>query len=268
MSQHQSSCPFHALTAPSTQGLSPPLRALVLGFGLLAYAAFLAVILYAIGFVGNWLVPKSIDSGRPAAIVPSLLINAALLSIFVVQHTVMARPAFKRWVTRFIPAAIERSTFVLAASASLGLIFWQWRPVPDLVWRIDEPVISMLLQALSLAGWALVLCSSFLINHFDLFGLRQVWLGATNRPYTPVGFRLIGPYKLVRHPLMVGFFVAFWSTPVMSVGHLFFAIMTTLYIVMGVWFEERDLLREHGEHYASYRRSVRAFLPLPRRVAR
>jgi len=262
-----SSCPFHSFALKGATRAGPVVRIAALTLGVLAYASFLAVFLYAIGFTGNWVVPKSIDSGVAGPLVSSLLINAALLCVFVVQHTVMARPGFKRWLTRFIPSCMERSTYVLAASVALGLVFWQWRPLPQVVWNVDAPALAWGLRGLSLAGWALAVASTFLINHFDLFGLRQAWLGALGRLYRPVGFRLIGPYKLVRHPLMVGFLIAFWATPTMTVGHLFFSIMVSGYIAMGVWFEERDLIREHGEEYLNYRREVRGFIPLPRRSA-
>lgn len=269
MSQHvpASACPFHGFALRRTAPLGPIGRRVAPAYGAVAYAAFVASFSYAIGFVGNWIVPKTIDSGASGPVGRSLLVNAALLGLFAVQHTVMARPGFKRWLTRCVPASMERSTFVLAASAALGLMMWQWRPLPQIVWHAGTPAISWGLQALSLAGWALAIVSTFLISHFDLFGLRQVWLGATNRSYEPVGFRLIGPYRLVRHPLMVGLLIGFWATPTMTLGHLFFSIMTTLYILVGVWFEERDLVREHGEAYESYRRRVRGFVPMPRRAA-
>jgi protein-S-isoprenylcysteine O-methyltransferase Ste14 len=243
-------------------------RIAALAYGVVAYGAFLVAILYAIGFVGNWVVPKGIDSGTPGPLVPSLLINGLLLSAFVVQHTVMARPAFKRWITRYVPRSIERSTFVLAASSILLVTFWQWRPLPQIVWSVEHPAAVWGLSALSLLGWGIVLVSSFMVSHFDLFGLRQVWLNFVGRPYTPVGFRLVGLYRLVRHPLMLGFLIAFWATWRMSVGHLFFAVMTTLYIFMGTWLEERDLVAEHGDAYRSYRRSVRGLVPLPKRRPR
>lgn len=244
-----------------------PARFATLAYGLVAYAAFLACITYAIGFVGNWIVPKSIDTGPggPAgSVILALLINAALLVVFVLQHTVMARPAFKRWLTRFVPRSIERSTFVLAASAALGLVFWQWRAAPQVIWSTQAPWLRMLLGGVSLSGWAIVFLSSFMVSHVDLFGLRQTWLRFRDRPYRPVGFRLIGLYKLVRHPLMLGFLIAIWATPDLTIGHLFFAVMVSLYIAVGIWFEERDLVAEHGESYLKYRRSVRAVVPLPR----
>jgi len=237
--------------------------AFMLAFGSLGYLSFLAAFLYAIGFVGNWLVPKSIDSGPTESTALSLLINAALLSIFAIQHTIMARPAFKRWWTSVIPKCAERSIFVLLASASLGLTFWQWRPLPHELWHVTGPVATVL-SALSLAGWAIVFIASFTINHFDLFGLRQAWFRFQNQPYVPVGFRLAGFYRVVRHPLMAGFIIAFWATPVMSVGHLFFAAMTTAYIRFGTWVEERDLIAEHGERYLDYARRVRGLIPLPK----
>jgi len=257
------SCPF---TAFARRSADMPARLGTLIYGAAAYALFFVTFLYAIGFVGNWIVPKSIDSGTARAALPSLLINGALLAIFVVQHTVMARPAFKRWWTTVIPRAIERSTFVIAASLSLLVVFLFWQPLPRTVWHVEQPLAAAAITAVSLAGWALVLFSSFVINHFDLFGLRQVWQRFMSREHTPVHFQLRGPYRLVRHPLMVGFLIAFWATPHMSEGRLFFAIMTTGYILMGIWFEERDLVAQHGEDYLAYRRRVRALLPLPRRA--
>ena len=238
---------------------------LTLVYGMIAYASFLVTIVYAIGFVGNWAVPKSIDSGAAGPILPSLIINALLLSLFVVQHTVMARPAFKRWWTTIIPKAIERSTYVLAASASLLLLFWLWRPLPQVVWSVQSSPLYWALAAVSLTGWAIVFLSSFMVSHFDLFGLRQTWLRFRERAYAPVGFRLIGLYKLIRHPLMAGFLIAFWATPVMTAGHLFFAVMVTGYIFFGTHMEERDLVAEHGESYLEYRRRVPGFIPVPRR---
>jgi methanethiol S-methyltransferase len=254
--------PTHQVHASSTD--SPVWRIVFFVYGLVAYAGFLAVVLYAIGFLGNWLVPKSVDSGVSGPIIPSLAINAALLMVFVLQHTIMARPGFKRWITQWMPRSIERSTFVLAADLSLALLFWQWRPLTQVVWDAGPGWPTWLLSALSLAGWGLVVLASCMVSHADLFGLRQVWFNLVNRPYAPVGFRLFGLYRLVRHPLMLGFLIAFWSTPVMTLGHLAFAALGTLYIFMGVWFEERDLIAEHGEKYLDYRRRVRGLIPLPR----
>jgi methanethiol S-methyltransferase len=239
-------------------------RTAIFAYGLVAYAAFFGVFLYSIGFVGNWLVPKSIDSGKPGPILSSLVINALLLSIFVLQHTVMARPAFKRWITTYISKSVERSTFVLAASASLALAFWLWQPLPQVIWNVGEGPSFYIMTALSLTGYLIVLLASFMVSHFDLFGLRQVWFRFIDKPYIAVGFRLVGLYKLVRHPLMLGFLIAFWATPIMSLGHLAFALLVTGYIFLGTWFEERDLVKEHGENYLAYRRRVRGLIPLPK----
>jgi protein-S-isoprenylcysteine O-methyltransferase Ste14 len=243
---------------------SPASRIGILAFGLVAYAAFVAVILYAIGFVGGFIVPKTIDSGTPGPLIPSLLVNGALLSLFVVQHTIMARPGFKRWFTRFIPPAMERSIFVMAANLILALVFWQWRPLPEVVWSVSNPALANGLFGLSMLGWAVVLGSSFMVSHFDLFGLRQSMAYAFGRVYKPVAFRLVLLYRLIRHPLMLGFIIAFWATPEMTVGHLFFAIMTTGYILFGTTIEERDLVAAYGERYQEYRRNVRGLIPLPR----
>lgn len=265
----KSGCPVHAMLDGVMGSRALPVWARVglLGYGLVAYGAFFGTILYAIGFVGNWVVPKSIDSGGAVEPVMAMLVNAALLSVFVVQHTVMARRGFKARLTRWMPAAMERSTFVLLASASLALVFWQWRPMPGVVWEVENAAARAFMHAVSLAGWATVLLSSFMVSHWDLFGLRQVWFAWKGRAYAPVGFRLRGLYRLVRHPLMMGFLVAFWSTPTMTLGHLFFALMVSGYIAFGVWMEERDLVREHGAAYLEYRRKVRAVIPLPRRAA-
>ena len=264
----KSGCPVLAMLGELTGPAGWPAwaRVGVMAYGLAAYGAFFGTILYAIGFVGNWVVPKSIDSGGAAEPVSAMLVNAGLLSVFVVQHTVMARRWFKAWVTRWLPAAMERSTFVLLASASLALIFWQWRPMPGVVWEVENVAARAVMHAVSLAGWATVLLSSFMVSHWDLFGLRQVWFAWKGRAYAPVGFRLRGLYRLVRHPLMMGFLVAFWSAPTMTLGHLFCALMVSGYIAFGVWMEERDLVREHGAAYLEYRRKVRAVIPLPRRA--
>lgn len=243
-------------------------RVAAMGYGVVACLVFFFTFLYAIGFVGNWVVPKSIDSGESGPLAMSLIINALLLSVFVVQHTIMARPAFKRWITQFIPSVIERSTFVLLASLALALVFAFWRPAPSVLYDVSATWANWPLIALSLAGWATVLLSSFVISHFDLFGLRQVYLYWRGRAYHYPPFRIAGVYKLVRHPLMVGFIIAFWATPTMTVGHLFFAVMTTGYIFMGVWFEERDLVSHFGEKYIAYRQQVHGILPIPKKGSR
>lgn len=236
-------------------------RILIFLYGVIAYATFFITFCYAIGFVGNWIVPKSIDSGETIGVIPSLLINSGLLMLFVVQHTIMARPGFKKWWTNIIPRSMERSTFVLLASGILLLTFWQWKPLPTIVWDVQAFVPRTVLMALSLTGYMVVLYSSFLIDHFDLFGLRQVFLYLRNREYTQHKFMERSLYKVVRHPLMLGFLMAFWFTPTMTVGHLFFAIMTTGYILFGTAIEERDLVKQHGEDYLEYRRRTPALFP-------
>ena len=239
-------------------------RILALAYGVASYLAFLAAFLYAVGFVGDLLVPKSIDSGRSDSLPLAILVDSLLLLLFAVPHSVMARPAFKRWWTRFVPPPIERSTYVLVASLSLGLLYWQWRPIPAVVWHIENPIGRSAVFAVFWTGWVLVLVSSFLIDHFDLFGLRQVYLYASGREYTPPAFRTPGLYRYVRHPLMLGFLLAFWAIPTMTVGHLLFAAATTAYILLALRLEERDLVTFHGEQYESYRRQVGMLLPLPR----
>jgi protein-S-isoprenylcysteine O-methyltransferase Ste14 len=244
------------------------MRILVLVYGGIAYLAFLATFVYAMGFVGNVAVSKSIDSEAPTApAAKAILINAALLMVFVVQHTVMARPGFKRGWKRYVPPAIERSTFVLAASAALALIMWQWRTVGGTVWQVEADWLRWVLVGWSACGWALVLYASFLIDHFDLFGLRQVWLYFRGRAYTHHPFVERSVYKYVRHPLMLGFLIAFWATPHMTAGHLVFAALVTGYVLMGILFEERDLVRHLGPAYLEYRRRTPMLLPWPRRRA-
>jgi protein-S-isoprenylcysteine O-methyltransferase Ste14 len=196
--------------------------------------------------------------------VSSVLVDTLLLLVFAVPHSVMARPAFKRWWTQFIPPSVERSTYVLVSSLALWLLFWQWRPIPGLVWDVTSPVGRWLLVAVFWLGWATVLVSTFLIDHFDLFGLRQVYLHATGRSYTPVAFRTSGLYRYVRHPIMLGFLLAFWATPMMTLGHLLFAVATTAYIVIALQLEERDLVGHHGDQYRAYRKQAGMLLPLPR----
>jgi protein-S-isoprenylcysteine O-methyltransferase Ste14 len=221
---------------------------------------FFGVFLYLIAFVANILVPRSVDLGPPAAPVAAALGDLALIVLFGLQHSLMARPAFKRWITRTVPPPIERSTFVLATSLVLVLMFWLWRPLPVTVWRAHGDIAIVLLAA-SAIGWGVVLLSTFLINHFDLFGLRQAWLHFTQRPLTPLPFRTTLLYRRVRHPIMLGFLVAFWFTPHMTAGHLLFAAGMTAYILVGVRYEERDLVQALGPRYAAYRRETPAFVP-------
>jgi len=240
-------------------------RILAFLYGVISYLVFLGSFLYAIGFVGNIVVPKSIDSGIPGPFVPSLIIDAALLGLFAIQHSVMARPGFKRRWTKFIPEPIERSTYVLFSSLLLILMFWQWRPILSVVWNVTNPFGSLVLTAVFWAGWLLVLASTFVINHFDLFGLRQVYLFLKGKQYTSLVFRKRLFYKLVRHPLLLGFMIAFWATPKMSLGHLVFAIATTAYMLIAIQLEERDLANIHGESYREYQREVSMLIPLPKK---
>ncbi|MFC3550459.1 methanethiol S-methyltransferase [Lysobacter cavernae] len=242
-------------------------RTLILLYGVACYLVFFATFLYAIGFVGNLWVPKAMDSTRDSSLGLALAIDLALLSVFALQHSVMARPAFKRAWTRVIPESAERSTYTLLSSLALIVLFWQWRPIGGVVWNVENEIARVALYAAFAFGWALVLVSTFLINHFDLFGLRQVWLQFRGRPYRSLGFKTPGPYRLVRHPLYVGWFFAFWATPTMTVTHLLFAVMTTAYILIAIRLEERDLLDTLPE-YAQYRRDVPMLVPGARRASR
>lgn len=236
-------------------------------YGLIAYLIFFGSFLYAIGFVGNYLVPKSIDSGTEGDIVPSVIINVAVLGLFAFQHSLMARPFFKRWWKRIIPEAIERSTFVLLASLLLDLIFWQWQPLKGIIWQVNEQPGRIVLQIVSLVGWLTVLTATFMINHFDLFGLRQVYLNLKGEGYSQLPFTTRFLYRFIRHPLMLGFIIAFWATPDMTAGHLLFAAVTTAYILIAIQLEERDLMAARPEEYGRYRRQVGMLIPLPRKGA-
>jgi methanethiol S-methyltransferase len=244
-------------------------RAVYLLYGVSCYLLSLATVLYAIGFVEAVLVPRSIDAGGPSAPLGSaLLVDLLLLTIFAVQHSGMARPGFKALWTRLVPEALERSTYVLFTSACLIALFVFWRPIPRLLWSVEATGFRAFLLAVSMLGWFIALVSTFLINHFDLFGLRQVYLTAKNKAPAPLRFRTPVLYRLVRHPLYLGFILAFWAAPTMTLGHLVFSLATLGYIVLAIQFEERDLLLEYGDQYATYRLEVRGLVPIPKRRSR
>lgn len=235
-------------------------RFLILLYGVVCYAVFFATFLYAIGFIGNLWVPKAMDSARSTGVGAAVLIDLGLLALFALQHSVMARPAFKRAWTRVIPESAERSTYTLLSSLALILLFWAWRPIGGVVWNVENETARMALYALYAFGWALLLYTTFLLNHFDLFGLRQVWLQFRGRPYTHLPFKTPSLYRWVRHPLYVGWLTIFWATPTMTVTHLLFALMTTAYILIAIQLEERDLVAALPE-YADYRKRVPMLVP-------
>jgi protein-S-isoprenylcysteine O-methyltransferase Ste14 len=263
-----------ATTAPARlpdlqqlHGATMPGRIAGFMFGVVAYLTFCAAFLYAVGFVSGMVVPKGIDDGTITPTIDAFVVNLLLLSLFAVQHSVMARKPFKQWWTQFVPQSVERSSYVLLASVALILLFWQWRPMPGIVWQVSDNAAATALQALSFAGWLLVLISTFLINHFELFGLRQVLAKLAGRSIPEASFKTPGIYKVVRHPLYLGFIVAFWATPVMTVGHLLFAAVTTAYIFVGIFFEERDLIAQFGEEYRRYRAQVGMLIPFRRKAS-
>ena len=237
-------------------------RYLIVGYGAAAYLLFLAAFLYLVGFVGNIAVPRSVDHGLGAPIGLALPINVVLVGVFGVQHSVMARPGFKRWWARFVPASIERSTYVWLSNAVLLLLYWQWRTMPAIIWDVRQPAGRLAVWALFWLGWAIALASTFMVSHFDLFGLRQVYLAWRGKPYTHIGFHAQLLYRLVRHPLMLGFLIAFWAAPTMTAGHLLFSVAMTGYILIAVQLEERDLVAALGDQYRDYRRGVSMLMPL------
>jgi len=230
-------------------------------YGIVAYLVFLVAFLYAIGFVEGMAVPKTINSGSAGPFGEAVVVNLVLMSLFAIQHSVMARRQFKAWWTQYVPASVERSTYVLLASLVLLLLFWQWRPMPSIVWQVKDPQLASAIIGLSFVGWVIVLTSTFLINHFELFGLHQVTNNLAGKPMPAPQFRMPLYYKFVRHPIYLGFLIAFWAAPTMTVGHLLFAAVTTAYIVVGALLEENDLVAMFGDEYGRYRKSVAMLVP-------
>jgi methanethiol S-methyltransferase len=245
----------------STEEASQIGRFTALLYGLVAYVVFFLTFLYAIGFVEGLLVPKAIDTGTTVSMSEALVVDLLLLSLFAVQHSVMARKQFKRWWTRFVPASVERSTYVLSASLALALLLWQWCPLPDVIWQVADPRLAAAITGLSFLGFLLVLASTFLINHFELFGLHQVVNNLAGRAMPPHRFRTPLFYGFVRHPIYLGFIIAFWAAPVMTLGHLMFAAVTTAYIFVGIFLEERDLVEMFGDEYRRYRKTAAMLIP-------
>ena len=230
-------------------------------YGIVAYSFTLGALLYLIGFVGNLIVPKSIDTGTAGPLLQSVIVNTMLIGLFAIQHSVMARQGFKRWWTRIVPASVERSTYVLFASFALLILYWQWQPIPAVIWRIDQPQIAIAISGVSLGGWLIVLTSTFLISHFELFGVHQVVNNLSGKELPALRFRTPFLYNFVRHPIYLGFLIAFWATPNMTAGHLLFAGVTTIYVLIGIMLEERDLTAMFGDDYRRYRDRVAMLLP-------
>ena len=237
-------------------------KSIILLYGILAYVVFLIAFLYAIGFVGNIIVPKTIDSGVEPTLLKAILTNVILLSVFALQHSIMARPAFKKWFTTIISPAMERSTYILLSSLALLLIYWQWQPITTIVWKIENEIVSLVITGIFFLGWLIVLLSTFMINHFELFGLAQIFDNLKNKQTANPKFQTNYLYKIVRHPIMLGFIIAFWATPTMTVGHLLFALVTTIYIFIAVkYLEEKDLRKFIGEKYETYQKEVPMIIP-------
>ena len=237
-------------------------KSIIILYGILAYVLFLIAFLYAIGFVGNIIVPKTIDSGVEPTLLKAILTNVILLSVFALQHSIMARPAFKKWFTTIISPAMERSTYILLSSLALLLIYWQWQPITTIVWKIENEIVSLVITGIFFLGWLIVLLSTFMINHFELFGLAQIFDNLKNKQTANPKFQTNYLYKIVRHPIMLGFIIAFWATPTMTVGHLLFALVTTIYIFIAVkYLEEKDLRKFIGEKYETYQKEVPMIIP-------
>jgi len=234
-------------------------------YGAVSHVLFLLVFMYMVAFLSNFIAPKSIDSGVVGPFGQALIVNVLLLALFAIPHSIMARPGFKQWWTTIVPKHIERSTYVMQGNLFMILLMWQWQPMVGVVWRVENPVGALILWSLFGFGWLAIVITSFMINHFDLFGTRQVYLHLLNREYSPLEFKTRGFYKYTRHPLMVGWLVAFWATPDMTVGHLVYAIGTTVYILIAIQIEERDLVKFHGEAYESYRRQVSMLVPFKKK---
>jgi protein-S-isoprenylcysteine O-methyltransferase Ste14 len=254
-------------TMTQTQAISQDVRRHTVGrffaflYGLASYVVFFVTFLYAVGFVSGLLVPKTIDTGTVTPVTEAIIVNLLLMSVFAIQHSVMARRQFKEWWTQFVPKSIERSTYVLLASLALVLLFWQWRPMPTVIWQVANPQIAWAITGLSFAGWLIVLTSTFLINHFELFGLHQVASNLAGHPMPAPRFRTPLYYKFVRHPIYLGFIIAFWAAPTLTVGHLLFAAVTTAYIMVGILLEERDLVDLFGDDYRRYKARVSMLVP-------
>jgi methanethiol S-methyltransferase len=250
---------YHSV-GPDIAG-SRAFKVLAFLYGIAAYLVFFVTILYAIGFVMGLVVPKTIDTGGDSSVIEAVIVNLLLMALFAVQHSVMARQQFKAWWTHYVPQAVERSTYVLFASLALLLLFWQWRPMPAIIWNVSDPDLAVTIVTLSVAGWVLVFMSTYLINHFELFGLQQVAQNLVDKQPPPARFKTPLLYKFVRHPIYLGFIIAFWAAPTMTAGHLLFAAVTTLYILLGIALEERDLIALFGDDYRQYKQRVSMLIP-------
>ena len=239
-------------------------RILAFIYGLICYLVSFITLAYSVGFIGNLIVPKTLDSSSDGTLINGILIDVSLIALFGIQHSLMARKSFKKWWTKIIPNPIERSTYILMASLTLLLLFWQWHSLGGVIWNIQSPIASNIIYGIFALGWLIVLISTFMINHFDLFGLRQVYLYLRGQEYEYLGFRTPGFYKYVRHPIMLGFFIVFWATPTMTFSHFIFALGTTIYMLVGIKLEEVDMISIYGDLYQEYRQQVSMLIPLPK----